>query len=145
MKSPEQIAREVMKFHRGRPDSQIVANIPSMVAAAIEADRAQRYRVTESDMDDMLGEWENFAGDVSYFYSKWAALLSDDRQEWIEGRIAELSREWEDAVNYGRDEDEPYHHAADYALSEDDWRAGLDDEGASEVVRLIEYQKEQTA
>lgn len=58
----------------------------------------------------------------------------------IETRIAELTAAWEDAVNYG--ETEQTHRAADYVLSEDDYRAGLSDDEAAELVALIDQQAE---
>jgi hypothetical protein len=51
----------------------------------------------------------------------------------IETRIAELTAEWEGAVDYG--EIEQTHRAADYVLSEDDYEA-------AEIVALIEQQAE---
>lgn len=60
MKTPEQIAAEVVRFHRGRPDSQTVANLPGIVAQAINADRAQREHssvevaVFDADIDDAV-------------------------------------------------------------------------------------------
>ena len=33
------------------------------------------------------------------------------------------------------------HRASDYALSEDDWKAGLSDDEAAEIVRLLEWQE----
>lgn len=56
-------------------------------------------------------------------------------------RIAELTAAWEEAVNYG--ELPEYHaRASDYTLSEDDWKAGLNDDEAAEIVALIERQAE---
>lgn len=63
--------------------------------------------------------------------------------EYAEQRIRMLTEQWEETVNYGRDESEEPYRASDYALSEDDWRAGLDDEEAAEIARLIEWKEEQ--
>lgn len=54
--------------------------------------------------------------------------------EQIADRIAELTAEWEDATG---------DTASDYALSEDDWRTGLDDDEAVEITRLIEWRDAQ--
>lgn len=56
-------------------------------------------------------------------------------------RIAELTAAWEDAVNYGA-APEDHARASDYSLSEDDWRVGLSDDEAAEIVALIERQAE---
>lgn len=56
-------------------------------------------------------------------------------------RIAKLAAAWEDAVNYG--ELPEYHaRASDYTLSEDDWKVGLSDDEAAEIVALTERQAE---
>lgn len=56
-------------------------------------------------------------------------------------RIAELTAAWEDAVNYGA-APEDHSRASDYSLSEDDWKVGLSDDEAAEIVALIERQAE---
>jgi hypothetical protein len=57
-------------------------------------------------------------------------------------RIAELTAAWEEGANYG--ELPEYHvRASDYTLSEDDWRAYLNDDEAAEIVALIEKAENQ--
>ena len=55
-------------------------------------------------------------------------------------RIAELTAAWEEGANYG--EASPTVCASDYALTEDDYRAYLNDDEAAEIVALIERQAE---
>lgn len=45
-KTIEQLADEAVKFHRGRPDAQTVANLYSIITSVVRADREQR-----SDME----------------------------------------------------------------------------------------------
>lgn len=56
-------------------------------------------------------------------------------------RIAELTAAWEDAVNYGA-APEDRSRASDYSLSEDDWRVGLSDDEAAEIVALIQQRED---
>lgn len=126
MKTPEQIARYAFS---GADNSSLTVAIAKRIAQeAIEADRAQRTPL------------EDWAHNV-------AALMADDKSnDWREeiarlmvitgeadDRIAELTAAWEDATG---------DTAADYVLSEDDWKAGLSDDEAAEIVALIEQQAE---
>src|SRR5690606_6810798 len=147
MKTPEQIADQIIERNyedQGSPDDypatenlnyllqhgEVDADgIHALLAAAIEADRAQRTPL------------EDWAHNV-------AALMADDKSnDWREeiarlmvitgeadDRIAELTAAWEDATG---------DTAANYVLSEDDWRAGLGDEEAAEIARLIEWRDAQ--
>src|SRR5690606_38562905 len=115
---------------RGDVDESAVREL---ILRAIEIDREQRSPL------------EDWAHNV-------AALMAEDKSnDWREeiaqlmaitgeadARIAELTAAWEDAVNYG-ETGEHHARAADYALSEDDWRAGLSDDEAAEITRLIEW------
>ena len=75
-----------------------------------------------------MDAWCAFDGDdVDTFFEKF-----DHPDGYVAARIAELTREWEDATG---------ETASDYALSGDDWRFGLNDDEAEEIVRLIDYQE----
>lgn len=135
MKTPEQIAHKVIQDfddenqteEGARPGFGILADedLVEWMAAAIEADRAQREQI---DLEAFITEYEAYQGDdVSYFIHAWQSGY------WVADRIAELTAEWEDATG---------DTAENYALSGDDWRVGLGNEEAAEIVRLIDYQKE---
>lgn len=138
MKTPEQIADERIALNYMDATAFTLAlsagdvdhdGIRAMLIAAIEADRAQRTAL------------EDWAHNV-------AALMAEDKSnDWREeiaqlmvvtgeadARIAELTAAWEDTTG---------DTAADYALSEDDWKAGLDEDEAAEITRLIEWRDAQ--
>ena len=162
-KTPEQIAEEAAlaayrAAHTVTPefDAQI-ARIQRIIVAAIEADRAQRHHwdgeiyIVQNDVGDVVDAfWDADEASAAYQYTASGSEYSIIQEtvwapgEYAEQRIRTLTEQWEEAVNYGRDESEESHRASDYALSEDDWRAGLDDEEAAEIARLIEWQKEQS-
>jgi len=70
MRTPAQIAREVFSDGMKRETS-----IQDLMVRAIEADRAQRA-FTETELDDLLSEWEALEGDVDGFYEKWVAKIN---------------------------------------------------------------------
>lgn len=139
IKTPEQIAQTTLDAHAIRPDwRRSGEQILGLITEAIEADRAQRQvsRPTWEMLNALLAEWESLDDDVDSFIQKWVTTLD----EGPAARIAELTAGWEEATNYGADEP---HRASDYALSEDDWKAGLSDDEAAEIVRLIEWREGQ--
>ena len=118
--------------------------------AAIEADRAQRREIyiVQGDGGDVLDvfrdEDEALAARPHDNYRR--SIIAEtiwEPGEYADQRIRELSARWEDAVNYGREDHEEPHRASDYALSGDDWRAGLADDDADEIARLIEWREGQ--
>lgn len=161
MKTPERIARDSMTGEHWEAvdphgvwqearEPQLIA----VIAAAIEADRAQRHHwdgeiyIVQNDAGDVVDVFRD-ADEASAAYQHTASgseysIIQEtvwEPGEYAEQRIRTLTERWEDAVNYGRDESEEPYRASDYVLSEDDWRTGLDDEEAAEIARLIEWQE----
>ena len=151
LKTPEQIAyRAIEENSPGYPLPGIVIDI---IVAGIEADRAQRrhrdgeIHIVQNDAGDVVGVFRD-ADEASAAYQHTASgseysIIQEtvwEPGEYAEQRIRTLTAAWEESTNWGADEP---HRASDYALSEDDWRAGLDDEEAAEIARLIEWKEEQ--
>ena len=104
---------------RGDVDESAVREL---ILRAIEIDRAQRPFI---NLEAFVTEYEAYDGnDVGGFICAW------QDGTWIDDRIAELARMWGESTGDS---------ASDYSLSEDDWRAGLDDSEAAEITRLIEW------
>ncbi len=157
MKNPEQIAEQIMG------DSETVTmwsdqeggwvTIASQIVAAIEADRAQWHHrdaeiyIVQDDLGDVINVFRDAKeAAAAYEAPPYRSIIEETVWEpgkYAEQRIRTLTEQWEEAVNDGRDESEEPHRASDYVLSEDDWRAGLDDEEAAEIARLIEWQGSQ--
>lgn len=77
-KTPEQIAAEIVNDNTA-PDEWspvLMSEVAALVAAGIEADRAQRPNA-HAVMDDLLSAWEAYDGDVSGFYDAWAEHLNN--------------------------------------------------------------------
>ena len=120
--------------------------------AVIEADREQRHHwdgeiyIVQGENGDVLDVFRDAdEASAAYQYTTSGAPYSIIAEtvwepgEYAEQRIRTLTADWEEVVNYGRDEGEEPHRAADYALSGDDWRAGLCADDADEIARLIEW------
>ena len=154
MKTPEQIAAQIM----GDTETTTMwsdaaggwVTIESQLAAAIEADRAQRQPeiyIVQNDTGDVVDAFRD-ADEASAAYQHTASgseysIMQEtvwEPGEYAEQRIRTLTAAWEESTNWGADEP---HRASDYVLSGDDWRTGLDDEEAAEIVRLIEWQEAQ--
>lgn len=156
IKTPEQIARQAMTgprwaavdpwgvWQEGREAALIGA-----ITSAIEADRAQRHHrdgeiyLVQNDTGGVVGVFRD-ADEATAAYQDGYSIIQEtvwEPGEYAAARIQHLTSEWEETVNYGRGESEEPYRASDYAISEDDWRAGLDDDEASEIVRLIEWQE----
>ena len=152
MKTPEQVAAQIM----GDTETTTMwsdaaggwVTIESQLAAAIEADRAQRHHwdgeiyIVQNDTGDVVDVfWD--ADEATAAYQDGYSVIAEtawEPGEYAEQRIRTLTAAWEESTNWGADEP---HRASDYALSEDDWRAGLDDEEAAEIARLIEWKETQ--
>ena len=160
MKTPEQIARQAMTgprwaavdpwgvWQEGREAALIGA-----IASAIDADRAQRHHwdgeiyIVQNDVGEVVDVFRD-ADEASAAYQHTASgseysIIQEtvwEPGEYAEQRIRTLTAAWEESTNWGADEP---HRASDYTLSEDDWRAGLDDKEAAEIARLIEWKEEQ--
>ena len=147
MKTPEQIAADVYwtLADDALPDSPNGDDYRSIMIAAIEADRAQRQPeiyIVQNDVGDVVGVFRD-ADEATAAYQDGYSIIQEtvwEPGEYAEQRIRTLTASWEESTNWDADE---LHHASDYALSEDDWRAGLDDEEAAEIARLIEWKEEQ--
>lgn len=159
MKTPEQIAAEAMcafsiidqdeDFNPNGDVEQVSADfIRDQIIAAIEADRAQRDHgdgeiyIVQNDVGDVVDAFRD-ADEATAAYQDGYSIIQEtvwEPGEYAEQRIRTLTAAWEESTNWGADEP---HRASDYALSEDDWRAGLDDEEAAEIARLIEWKEEQ--
>lgn len=170
MKTPEQITADVIAENYADeqdPGSDVLDDLLSirdlsgddvrtLIVAAIEADRAQRHHwdgeiyIVQNDAGDVVDAfWDADEASAAYQYTASGSEYSIIQEtawepgEYAEQRIRTLTEQWEETVNYGRNENEEPYRASDYALSEDDWRAGLDDEEAAEIARLIEWQEAQ--
>ena len=163
VKTPEQIAIRPLVSIESRLEelnititTDVEVAIKRGIIAAIEADREQRHHwdgeiyIVQGENGDVLDVFRDAdEADAAYGHRYDTAAVSVIAEtpwepgEYAEQRIRTLSREWEEVVNYGRDEDEEPHRASDYALSGDDWRAGLSDDDADEIAALIEWQEGQ--
>lgn len=153
IKTPAEIANEVY-WSLEIPDDPNGDDLRQIMREAIEADRAQRHNwdaeiyIVQNDAGEVLDVFRDSDEAAAAYGHRYdagtASTIAEivwEPGEYAEQRIAELSREWEEAVNYGEHGTPTF--ASDYALSGDDWRAGLDDEEAAEIVRLIEWQEAQ--
>ena len=157
LKTPEQIALSLTGHHAANDlDADPLTAARALMVAAIETDRAQRHHwdaeiyIVQNDTGDVVDTfWDADEASAAYQHTASGAPYSIIAEtawepgEYAEQRIRTLTAEWEEAVNYGREDHEEPHRASDYALSEDDWRAGLDDEEAAEIARLIEWREGQ--
>lgn len=158
-KTPEQIAGTAVHewlneytwpFSERREFSatELADAVEGLIVAAIEADRAQRHHwdaeiyIVQNDVGDVVDVFRD-AGEATAAYQDGYSIIQEtvwEPGEYAEQRIRTLTAAWEESTNRGADEP---HRASGYALSEDDWRAGLDDEEAAEIARLIEWKEEQ--
>lgn len=145
IKTPEQIAADVM----GDTDTTTMwsdhaggwVTIASQIAAAIEADRAQRHHwdaeiyIVQNESGDVVDAfWD--ADEATAAYQEDYSIIAEtawEPGEYAEQRIRTLRAEFIDAAG-----DQP----AD-TMSADDWAYGLNEEDAAEIARLIEWQEGQ--
>lgn len=148
MKSPEQIADEHYDRYVEQATSGGYPKWRTTIRDAIKADRAQRAAVgaeiyiVQTDTGEVVGVFRD-ADEATAAYQDGYSFSEEtiwEPGEYAEQRIQHLTSKWEETVNYGLDENEG-HRASDYVLSEDDWKDGLSDEEAAEIVRLIEWKE----
>lgn len=151
IKTPEQIAEDVETAFIASSDQ--TPEIRAAIIAAIEADREQRHHwdaeiyIVQDDAGDVVDVFRDAdEASAAYQYTASGSEYSIIQEtvwepgEYAEQRIRTLTAAWEESTNWGADEP---HRASDYALSEDDWKAGLSDDEAAEIARLIEWQEAQ--
>lgn len=144
LKTPEQIAQEIQVdfYEYGAPEDGIrsgyleTGTVARMIVAAIEADRAQRRQVyiAQNDGGDVANVFYD-ADEATTAHQDGYSVIEEtvwELGEYADVRIQELTEEWEAATG---------DTARNYVLSEDDWRFGLTDDEAAEIVRLIEFTK----
>lgn len=147
---------EYAKNPRSTAPFDVTDDVLTIIVAAIEADHAQRPQIHADWRDDQENvrdahhvtvSWLAcdhhggilFSSDMKLTASLAVGMFEGIGQAEAQGaaeRIATLASAWEDATGDA---------ASDYTLSEDDWRVGLDDDEAAEIVRLIEWTTEASA
>jgi len=110
-----------------------------LIIQAIEADRAQRQPeiyIVQNEAGDVVDVFRD-ADEATAVYQEGYSVIEEtiwEPGEYASVRIEELTDAWESATG---------DTASDYALSEDDWKVGLDDDEAAEIARLIKWREAQ--
>jgi hypothetical protein len=135
MKTSEEIADEILA---DVVEGDYAFAAKPWIVKAIEADREQRHEIfiAQNDGGDVVGVFFD-ADEATAAYPHGPYYSVVEETVWEPGdyaamRIQELTEGWETSTG---------DTASDYALSEDDWAFGLDEDEAAEIVRLIEWKE----
>ena len=156
LKTPAEIASDTY-WAKSLPDTPTGAELRAVIEAAIEADRAQRQRqalealrefdekypekakvthseiyIAQNDAGEVVGVFRDPDEATAFFQDGYSIIEESVSEpgELADARIAELTAAWEESTG---------DTASDYSLSKDDWAAGLGEDDAREIARLIEW------